>query len=133
MSFHHVPKKLYLVVVMGWNTNPFEYFLKFADKWLKGEIPAIDNHYFVSNQYCVALTQKFENQRCFIFLQTAQGDVETCCNRESEVVGLLLHIVSECIIVVEQIQQTLKLRQDQLQAKQLRSRQRDNFTKLLKR
>ena len=69
---------------------------------------------------------------CFyFFFQKAQVDSEACSNRENEVLGLLQHIVTECNTIVLQMKQTLKLRHDQLQAKQLRSRQRDNLKKLL--
>lgn len=51
--------------------------------------------------------------------------------RESEFVGLLLRVTEECATAVEQIQQALQLRQEQLLAKGLRSRQRENLKKLL--
>ncbi|XP_076464758.1 endoplasmic reticulum membrane-associated RNA degradation protein-like [Babylonia areolata] len=51
--------------------------------------------------------------------------------RESECVGLLVRVTEEVSTVVRQVQSTVQLRHQQLTAKQLRSRQRDNLRKLL--
>ena len=54
-------------------------------------------------------------------------------DREGEVLSVLEHIISECHTVLDNLQQFVTLRQQQLVEKQLRSRQRDNFKKFLTR
>ncbi|CAG5127629.1 unnamed protein product [Candidula unifasciata] len=50
---------------------------------------------------------------------------------ESEIVGILSRMIAETETVLTQTRLALQLRQEQLQKKQLRSRQRDNLTRLL--
>ncbi|GFR83555.1 endoplasmic reticulum membrane-associated RNA degradation protein-like [Elysia marginata] len=50
---------------------------------------------------------------------------------ESEVIGLLMHIVEEAQMSIVQTSAVLKLRCQQLAQKELRSRQRDNLKRLL--
>ncbi|KAK3733011.1 hypothetical protein RRG08_002615 [Elysia crispata] len=51
--------------------------------------------------------------------------------RESEVIGLLMHMVEEAHTSIVQTTEALKLRCKQLSQKELRSRQRDNLKRLL--
>ena len=53
------------------------------------------------------------------------------CDRESEILSHLHHVSVECSAIIDQLQQFIILRQQQLTDKQLRSRQRDNFKKFL--
>ncbi|KAL3874603.1 hypothetical protein ACJMK2_037591 [Sinanodonta woodiana] len=64
--------------------------------------------------------------------QAFSNDEESAfSSRAVEAVGLLLKISQEFNTILMQIHETVKLRQDQFEKKQLRSRQRDNLKKLL--
>ncbi|XP_060553033.1 endoplasmic reticulum membrane-associated RNA degradation protein-like isoform X2 [Ruditapes philippinarum] len=52
-------------------------------------------------------------------------------DREGEVMSVLEHIISECLTVLNNLQDFVSVRQQQLLNKQLRSRQRENFKKFL--
>ncbi|XP_052272944.1 endoplasmic reticulum membrane-associated RNA degradation protein-like [Dreissena polymorpha] len=52
-------------------------------------------------------------------------------NMESEVLSHLDHVVEECLVVVQNVQAFVCSRQQQMQAKLLRSRQRENYRKFL--
>ncbi|XP_045165524.2 endoplasmic reticulum membrane-associated RNA degradation protein-like isoform X2 [Mercenaria mercenaria] len=54
-----------------------------------------------------------------------------CTDREGEVLSVLEHVTSECHTVLNNLQDFVTLRQQQLLDKQLRSRQRENFKKFL--
>ena len=51
--------------------------------------------------------------------------------RESELLNLLSRITEETNVVIQQIKSAIDTKQQLFEAKQLRSRQRENFKKLL--
>ncbi|XP_064595493.1 uncharacterized protein LOC135462070 [Liolophura sinensis] len=60
--------------------------------------------------------------------EQAGGDEVSCSMEE---IGLMRKTLSECLHISENVLQALELRQQQLEAKQLRSRQRDTLKRLL--
>ena len=70
-----------------------------------------------------------------IFIQETLTQATNCPspNRESQIVVFLQHILQEAETALNQVFQTLVSRQQQMVAKQLRSRQRDNLQRLLNR
>ncbi|XP_005108210.2 endoplasmic reticulum membrane-associated RNA degradation protein [Aplysia californica] len=102
----------------------------FADKWTGVKEKLLIA--FSDTEKALSDLVKFRVHSLYRWQKEATSEASTGVKvSESEIVGLLTRIVGEVLTCLCQTRAALVLRQQQLTAKQLRSRQRENFKKLL--